>query len=86
MNAILARLVGAKGAWKFILDFVIYMVQAQKLKIPGAEKLEEVLEKLLRQYGNGVGVWSKLSPLVVNAAKSIKELYVGVCEAFGFAR
>ena len=45
MNAILAKLLGAKGGWKFVLDFLILMVQAQKLKIPGTEKLNEVIDK-----------------------------------------
>lgn len=86
MNAILAKLIGVKGAWKFVLDFLIYMVQAQKLKVPGSEKLDEVIAKLQARYEGRGGIWAKLLPLVTAAAKAVKELYVGVCEAFGFAK
>jgi hypothetical protein len=84
MNAILAKLLGAKGGWKIVLDFLMLMVQAQKLKIPGTEKLNEVITKLQERYVIKEGTWAKLLPLITNAAKAVKELYVGVCEAFGF--
>lgn len=86
MNAILAKLLGAKGGWKFVLDLLIFMVQAQKLKLPGTEKLNEVIIKLQERYISKEGIWVKLLPLVTNAVKAVKELYVGVCEAFGLAK
>jgi hypothetical protein len=86
MNTILAKLLGAKGAWKFIFDFLVLMVQAQKLKAPGTAKLDQVIDKLQERYANREGIWAKLLPLVTIAAKAIKDLYAGVCEAFGFVK
>ena len=86
MNAILAGILGVKGGWKFVLEFLIFMVKAQKLKAPGAEKLDQVIDKLQERYASKEGIWAKLLPLVTNAAKAVKELYVGACEAFGFEK
>ena len=86
MNAILAKMLGVKGAWKFVLEFLIFMVQAQKLKVPGTQKLDEVIVKLQTKYGDKEGVWAKLLPLIAIAAKAVKDLYVGVCEVFGFVK
>ena len=62
------------------------MVQAQKLKVPGTDKLDQVISKLQERYASREGIWAKLLPLVTIAAKAIKDLYVGVCEAFGFVK
>ena len=86
MNTFLAKLLGVKGAWKFIVDLLVFMSQAQKLDIPGLEKLDEVIVKLRLRYSSKSGVWTKLLPLIKAASKAIKELYVGVCEAFETAK
>lgn len=80
MTAILAKMLGLKGAWKFVFDVLVYMVKQQATQLKGSDKLQLVILALKQKYPKLFKVWEVLEPDLVAAASALKKLYKTVSE------